>query len=74
MSPSLTRLVPLGEAMGSPSRASLSRDEREAFMDRWEELAQQIGEARDGEQSVVEQLQDDRRRLDPEFQNWINDP
>lgn len=66
--------APLGEVRRVPSDTSLSRDEREEFMDRWEELAQQIGEAWDGETSAVEQLQEDRSRLDSEHRNWVNDP
>jgi hypothetical protein len=42
-------------------------------MDRWENLAQRIGDAWDGEKSAVEQLREDRSRLDPEFRNWVND-
>jgi len=61
--------APLGEVMGTPNDLSPSRDEREAFMDRWEELSEQIGEAWDGEKSAVEQLQEDRSRLDSEHRN-----
>ena len=70
--------APLGNVTGVSREASMSRDEREAFereafMDRWENLAQRIGDAWDGEKSAVEQLREDRSRLDPEFRNWVND-
>lgn len=61
--------TPLGEVMGTPHDTSLSREEREAFMDRWEELSQQIGDAWTGEMSAVEQLQEDRSRLDLGLRN-----
>ena len=65
--------APLGNVTGVSREASMSRDEREVFMDRWENLAQRIGDAWDGEKSAVEQLREDRSRLDPEFRNWVND-
>ena len=66
--------VPLGEVTGTANSPSRSREEREAVMDQWNELAQQIGEAWDDEKSAVEQLQEDRSRLDPAHRNWVNDP
>lgn len=65
--------APLGDVAATVREDPRTRDEREAFMDRWEELAQRIGEAWDGEKSAVEQLREDRSRLDPEFRNWADD-
>ena len=56
--------VPLGEvsAPKGPLQDSPSGDE--PLLKRWESVAQRIGRAWDGQRSAVEQLRQDRRRLD----------
>lgn len=63
--------VPLGEVRRTVVDEESKEERREIFMDRWEELAQEIGEAWDGKRSAVEQLRRDRSRLDPNVDSNI---
>jgi antitoxin (DNA-binding transcriptional repressor) of toxin-antitoxin stability system len=57
--------VPLGEVC-TVSEKRPEEAPGEEFMDRWDELTRQIGEAWDGKRSAVEQLRKDRNRLAPD--------
>jgi hypothetical protein len=58
--------VPLGEVRRTVSGEGEEVEEGEDFMERWEQLAQEIDEEWDGKRSAVEQLRRDRSRLDPD--------
>lgn len=65
--------TPLGEVTTVSQEKSPPQDHREAFMDRWSELTEKIGDAWDGEKSAVDQLREDRSRLDPNIQHRTKD-